>query len=291
MPAKKSNFKVNILVGFLIFIVLVQAAIILRLSLTGKQVSKHEIVTIEPVYEPPDGKEKRLRGAEEKERMPRVALIIDDWGYSINNLEFLDNIDVPLTLAILPNQSYSRKISRLAHKKGREVILHLPLEPQSKKKYARLEPKTILTSMESGEVLNILEEDLGSLEHIVGVSNHMGSKATASQTLMEIIFKELSERKLFFLDSLVTPRSVTKKIAKDAKLGWIRRDIFLDNELDYAYIAGQFDKLIKLAKRRGKAVGIGHDRRLTLEVLSDKLSELDLAREPIEFVFVSELVQ
>jgi len=39
----------------------------------------------------------------------------------------------------------------------------------------------------------------------------------------------------------------------------------------------------------GHAIGIGHDRKVTLEVLKEVMPELD--REGFKFVFVSELVK
>ncbi|MBU2541365.1 MAG: divergent polysaccharide deacetylase family protein [Candidatus Omnitrophica bacterium] len=282
--AKKSTGNSNPLVIVLLCIVLVQFGIII--SLLVKQ--KKEAIPIEPL----ELVEESYPEIEiEKEVLAKVALVIDDWGYNRRNIPYLEKLDVPLTLSILPSLIYSKEIASFAKGHMREAILHLPLEPRSLPEGAELEPDTILTTMGKDEIFKILNKDLKSLPMVVGVSNHMGSKATASEPLMRIIFEELARRNLFFLDSLVISRPVSRKIAKDLGVGYITRDIFLDNEQDYEYISNQFEKLIRLAKKKGKAVGIGHDRKLTLRVLDDKISQLDSGKQQIEFVLLSELVE
>jgi polysaccharide deacetylase 2 family uncharacterized protein YibQ len=261
-------------------LILIQGIIILFLVINQKKKPKAVYI------------QKQAQKAPEKKRPKRIkiAIILDDWGYSLRNIPNLDNINIPLTLSILPNHRYSQAVNRYAQQRGWQTVLHLPLEPLSSNEYSRLEPDTILASMSEKEVLSIIKREIDSLPNIVGVSNHMGSKATTSEYLMRIIFKELKKRNLFFVDSLVTSSSVCKKIARETGLSLANRDIFLDNEPNYEYIASQVDRLINLAKARGKAIGIGHDRRLTLTVLADKLSKIDFEKSEFEFVLVSQLV-
>jgi polysaccharide deacetylase 2 family uncharacterized protein YibQ len=269
-------------------IILVQAGIIMNLNLRYKKAVRKK----EPVKQAiPRVVKKKIAKEKLKVGFAKVALVIDDFGYSLKNISILDSIAVPMTLSILPGHSYSQTVAEYAHQKGWEVILHLPLEPQKVTEYARPEQDTILTSMKKTEVLQILSKQLSSVGYIVGVSNHMGSKATASEKLMLIIFEQLRDKNLFFLDSIVTPASVGKKLAKTVGVGFVTRDVFLDNESDYGYIAGQFDQLITLAKRKGKAVGIAHDRKVSLTVLADILSRFDSQKEDVEFVPVSALAQ
>lgn len=216
----------------------------------------------------------------------KIAIVIDDWGYNLNNLHILKQIKYPLTCAILPNLSYSKLVAEEAHKKGFQIILHLPMEPHEK---FRLEQNTITTSMDESSIAAILSDDLEGISFVAGVSNHMGSKATEDARVMEIIFKELKKRHLFYLDSFVTAKSVCKEVAGKINLGLARRDIFLDNKQDAEYIKGQVAKLKKVAAVYGEAVGIGHDQRITLEVLKEEMSKL--AKEGYRLVFISELVK
>lgn len=217
----------------------------------------------------------------------KIAIVIDDIGYSQRNLSRLYGIKEPLTLSILPNAPYSNKIAQEAPQNGYEVILHLPLEPCDKT--GALEADTICTEMSEAEVLDKLAKCFSSVPTLKGVSNHMGSEATADKKVMSVIFRELKKRKLFFLDSFVTENSICEAEAQHRGIKFIKRDIFLDNTPDARYIKNQLNVLIEEAKRKGYAVGIGHDRQITIEVLAAEMPKL--AAQDIEFVFVSELAR
>lgn len=218
----------------------------------------------------------------------KIAIILDDWGYNLNNLENLKQINLPMTLAVLPNLAYSQEIAQEAHLLNKEVILHLPLEPYPGEG-VRLEKNTILESMGEKEILPILNNALENVAYASGVSNHQGSKLTTSEEPVRIIFKELKNKGLFFIDS-VTSKSVCKKIAKELKIKFAARSVFLDNQLDQPYIEGQIRQLVKIAKIKGEAIGIGHDRKATLEALIRLMPQLQ-KKENIKFVFASELVK
>lgn len=217
----------------------------------------------------------------------KIAIVLDDWGYSLNNVEPLKQIDEPLTLAILPRRAYSVRVAELAKELNKEVILHLPMEPHQEKQY-QLEPDTILVNMPKQEILRILEIDCKSVPGLKGISNHMGSQATESEDLMRVIFEELRKKKLYFLDSF-TGKTVCPKLALEMKLPYARRNVFLDNKNDAEYILGQLELLANTARQDGFALGIGHDRKKTLEILAQAMPELK--KRGFKFVYASELAK
>jgi len=216
----------------------------------------------------------------------KIAIVLDDWGYNPNNLAVLKEIRYPLTLAVLPNLPYSKKISQDAHGFGCEIILHLPMQPSEK---LRLERDTILTTMNERDIKNILDKDLNDIAYVVGVSNHMGSAVTKDPRVMAIIFNNLKSKRLFFLDSFVSSNSTCLQLSQKMGIGFAKRDIFLDNINDPVYIKNQINKLKAKAKTSGHAIGIGHDRKATLRVLKEIMPEIE--KEGYEFVFLSELVR
>jgi len=121
------------------------------------------------------------------------------------------------------------------------------------------------------------------------VSNHMGSKATCNSRVMTALFKELKKRRMFFLDSYVDGESVCFGLAKQIGIGFARRDIFLDNQLDPGAIKLQINRLKARAAKYGSAIGIGHDRKVTLEVLKEVIPRLE--KEGYKIVRLSELVK
>jgi len=219
---------------------------------------------------------------------PKIAIVLDDWGYNLNNLHFLNEITYPLTISILPNLSYSSLIAREANNKGLEIILHLPLEP-TPSEVMRLERNTILSNMDAEQIKDIFLGDINSIASARGVSNHMGSKLTSDLAAMEVIFREMHKKNLYFLDSMVSKKSVCEKLARKIGVKFTKRDIFLDNENNPAYIKGQINKLKLRALSLGYAIGIGHDRRITLEVLKEVMPQLE--KEGFQFVFVSQLLK
>ncbi len=216
----------------------------------------------------------------------KIAIVIDDWGYSIDNLELLKQIKYPLTLAILPNLNYSEKISREARAENKEVILHLPMEPHER---AHMEKNTIMVSMNEEAIRRIVDSDLDNIIYARGVSNHMGSAVKADRRTMSIIFEELKKRNLYFLDSLVSSDSVCNDAAGRIGIGFVKRNVFLDNENNFNYIESQIERLKAKALQYGHAVGIGHARKLTLEVLKKAMPQA--VKEGYKFVYASDLVQ
>jgi polysaccharide deacetylase 2 family uncharacterized protein YibQ len=198
-----------------------------------------------------------------------IAIIIDDWGYSGNVKEFLETIDIPVAVAVLPKLPYSKAIAQCARKNNKEVMLHLPLEPHyNADKYPK--DYIIKTSMRTDKIRKIIDESLATVPYAQGINNHMGSKATESKELLKIVFAYFKEKDFFIVDSFVSEKSVCKDVAQGLGLPFIRRDVFLDNVADRHTIEGEFAKLEHLAQKNGYAVGIGHARPLTLQVIKEQ---------------------
>jgi len=216
----------------------------------------------------------------------KIAIVLDDWGYNLNNLHILKEIKAPLTLSVLPNLPYTKSVCQEGYTLGFEIILHLPSEPKEK---VRLEQNTILTTMKDKTITDIVDHDLENIDYVRGLSNHMGSKVTEDERVMNLILKELKQRKLYFLDSWVTSKSVGASLAKKMNLPFLKRDIFLDNNEDAVYIRSQINKLKNKARINGQAVGIGHDRKITLETLREIIPELE--NEGYKIVLASSLTK
>lgn len=263
---RKKHKKELIIILILSMLVVFETALLLKFRL------KKTEVAIKP--------EKKISG--------RLAIIVDDWGYSLSTINFLKEIDAPIDISVLPFLPYSKEIAQIANSNHKEVMLHLPLEPHPNDKI-RLEKNVILASMQKKEVLKILNDALMDVPNVKGINNHMGSLATEKKDLMAVIFSEMKKKKLFFVDSLVTSKSVCFDLAKELKVKFAKRNVFLDNKNDAEYIRKQFSYLIKRAKNQGFAIGIGHDHPLTLKVIQEIIPEIE--NQGIEIVFVSELVK
>lgn len=220
-------------------------------------------------------------------RRPRVALIIDDLGYDRAVAQKLIGLDAPLTLALLPHSPHQKTIAENAHRKGLELMLHLPMEPVG---YPDVDPGpgTLLARMTPDELLQVLERNLDAVPHIRGVNNHMGSKLTTHAEPMYQVFSVLKQRGLYFVDSRTTEESVCKPSARLFQLPFAQRDVFLDHHPEPVFIRKQLRELVRIAYRRGEAVGIAHPHAVTYRTLREELPSL---REQVELVPASHLTR
>jgi hypothetical protein len=220
-------------------------------------------------------------------KLPRVAIIIDDLGYDRLLAERLIGLNAPFTLAILPHSPHQNAIARMAQAGGLELMLHLPMEPVE---YPDINPGpgALHTHMGPDELLRVLEEDLDAVPHIKGVNNHMGSRLTASSEQMYQVFSVLKKRGLYFVDSRTTDESICKPSARLFQLPFAQRDVFIDHQQDPAFIRKQIRELVRIAYRKGEAVGIAHPHPATYTILKEELPAL---RQQVEIVPASALVR
>ena len=228
-----------------------------------------------------------------KKRPPKkirgeIAIVLDDWGYNKNNLSILREIKFPLTIAILPFRYYSREIAEFGHKHNFEILIHMPMEPEDKESIG-LEPKTLMVYMDDQIIKTILREAFDNIPYAKGVNNHMGSFATRDEKFITTVFRELKRNNLYFLDSLVISNSVCRDISRRVGIKFAERSIFLDNKSNVEYIRGQLMELVGEVDRKGRAIGIGHDRKNTLKVLKEVMPQL--SKQGYKFVYVSEIVE
>jgi polysaccharide deacetylase 2 family uncharacterized protein YibQ len=236
-----------------------------------------------------EGKPPVLLPVKTGEKMAVVAIVIDDLGQDMKPARELLALHDRITFAVMPGLTYSRKIAQLAGEKKREVLLHLPMEPKNRNG-KRQATGTLRSDMTPMEFMTTIREDIESVPAAVGVNNHEGSALTENREAMKFLMTELQPRNVFFLDSLTNPKSVAYATAKEFGLKAAKRDVFLDNEEDNPeYIHGQLEELARIAKKRGRAIGIGHPHPVTISELRKWLGEIK--EQGIEIVPVSQLVK
>jgi hypothetical protein len=219
---------------------------------------------------------------------PRIAIIIDDAGYTSCSFEKLMQFQGKLTFSVLPFLDGSSGLAEYLQKSGFEVILHIPMEPLD---YPEKNPGEGALLMEDSreEIEKKTDAMIYNLKYIVGANNHMGSKLTQNYEQMTWIAARLKIHNLYFIDSLTTDNSEAWEAARDLGVMTARRDVFLDNEDNFSYINSQFERLKQIARKRGTAIGIGHAQSKNLPaVLNHQLPLLE--EENIKLVFASEVV-
>lgn len=221
---------------------------------------------------------------------PVISIIIDDIGYRHIDDQNALELPGPVTYAILPHAPLSLKLSQIARKSGKSVILHLPMEAIENDKNRFLGPGALRLEMNESEFIDTLSENIQSLPDIVGVNNHMGSLITMQNLQMEWLMEYLKIRNIFYVDSLTNSETVASDIAQEKNVPILRRDVFLDNNQDIAYISAQFDELVRIARLKGMAIAIGHPHPETIEVLRNKLPSL-LRDHGVKLISLSDMLK
>jgi uncharacterized protein len=217
----------------------------------------------------------------------RIAVVIDDVGYDLEDLEAFLDFPEPITLSVLPNLPHSEESARRVFQAGKELLLHLPMEAENG---ADPGPGAILTSQEDEQIRGLLEASFAQVPQAAGMNNHMGSLATADPRVMNVVMDYLKSNRRFFLDSRTTTKTLGAETAEAHGVPYLERDIFLDNETRDQAIVRAFEQGIEVARKDGSAILIGHVRNPQIvEAISGLLVELD--RAGVELVFLSELLE
>lgn len=218
-----------------------------------------------------------------------LVFIIDDFGPAWNREIVKGFIDFPadITLSVIPGNRTSKEVSLAAAKAGKELFIHLPMEPSER--VAVDERDMIWVKTDNAGLRQVLDRVTREIPGAVGINNHMGSRATSNSRLMKIFATELGRHHLFFVDSRTSERSEALRSMQDAGVNALGRDVFLDVEGDSASVAARIAETARIARKRGWAIAIGHVKAGTLAAMSAALPKLE--REGFRLVSAGELIQ
>lgn len=214
----------------------------------------------------------------------RLAIVIDDAGRDLDSQHIYEQMGIPLTLAVMPDQVHTRDAALSWRAHGLPVILHQPMESVSG---IGMEPKVILTSMSDTAIRQMLRDSLSQLPEAIGINNHQGSKATIDARTMDIVMNELHYRGLFFFDSHTNSTTAADKAAKTYGVPYVRNDLFVDNSASVSDICAMIQEGADRAKKKGTYIIIGHCRPHTAEAFRQMVPKLKA--QGIEFVYLSSL--
>ncbi len=221
-----------------------------------------------------------------EEKKPRIALIFDDLGGSLQDIKDVHSLGIPLTVAILPDLKFSRNISHIADRCGFSVLVHLPMEPKiDTPAFVKERDNFIRSDRSVRENDRLLRRYLNSSRVAVGVNNHMGSRATEDRKLMHLVMQRLKDKGMVFIDSHTSDHSCCCEVAGQVKVLCVTSSGFLDAVDKPDEINIRITRLTEIAERRGKIVVIAHPRHNTFSVLRRRLPKL---RKKIEFITIKE---
>ncbi len=223
--------------------------------------------------EPPPAVKRPEAAVKLRASAARLAIVLDDAGASIDVLRETEVLPPTIAVAVLPNALRSAEVARGLGAQGRELLLHMPMEPLGNHGPGAGEG-AIEVGLSGEEIRLRVERALGVVAGARGMNNHMGSRATADPAAMRAVMGVLRARGLYFLDSRTTPDSVAEQVAREAGIPALRRDVFLDLVSEPESIRHALEQAVARAKAQGSAVAIGHVHPLTIEILAHELPRL-----------------
>jgi uncharacterized protein len=261
----------------------VQTRDALRLTLRRSGVVTHEI---EILFGVPKSTGPITSAPASKTPGPRLAIILDDLGGDPAAAEAIFALAYPLTVSVLPNHEHSVDIAKEAHRRGYQVMLHLPMQSIANEKP---EARELHPGMPAGEVSTLVDQFLQNVPDVAGVNNHEGSQATSDPALMSELMPVLRDRHLFYIDSRTTAATVAYDSAQSAGvLSAFRNVPFLDDVVQVAAVRKQLELALRGAREKGEAIAIGHPHPATLQALREVLPQAQA--QGVRLVFASELV-
>ena len=215
-----------------------------------------------------------------------LVFVIDDAGNNLHELEPFLNLDLPLTIAVLPGLPHSAESAKRVRAAGKEVFLHQPMEAIGGQNPG---PGAIMAGMAGDEIRATIKQNLEEIGPVAGMNNHTGSRVTMDEEAMEIILKLSREQGILFLDSRTTAESAAPRVAKSLGIKIGERDIFLDNDPERESILRFINLGLQTAEQKGSAIMIGHVQSAALAPL---LSELlpDLKNRGFSFSTASGII-
>jgi len=197
-------------------------------------------------------------------KKPKLIIIIDDVTNQ-RQVNKIKDIGYPVNMSFLPpvpRHKYSAKIAKNLD----YYMIHLPLEASS---YKNNEDKTLLITDSYETIENRIKELKELYPKAKYINNHTGSKFTKNTEAMDKLLKALKKHNLIFVDSRTTAKSVVRDVAKKYGMQVFTRNIFLDNKKEKEYIIKQLKRAIRIAKKHGSSIAIGHPYNITFQTLKD----------------------
>jgi len=211
---------------------------------------------------------------------PKLAIIIDDVGTS-SQVRAIKSLHLPLNMSFLPPSRARPNSSKLAAKE-KFYMVHLPMEALN---WSAEEPNTLHIHDSQKKILDRIAEIKKLFPKVHYLNNHTGSKFTENETAMNRLIYALNKNSIHFIDSRTTAKTKAPKVLKNFGLQYMARDVFLDHHMDKAYVLKQIKQAIRVAKKHGTAVAIGHPHKNTLRALYESKKLL----QDVELVLVNRL--
>ncbi|MCZ6156124.1 divergent polysaccharide deacetylase family protein [Campylobacter ureolyticus] len=199
-----------------------------------------------------------------RNEIPKLAIIIDDVA-SYEHINEIKKINLKLTPSLMPASKDFPNTPKIA-KNLEFYMIHLPLEALN---YNSNSIKTLKVNDSFEEISKEIYKIRKDFPNAKFINNHTGSKFTSNKKAVQKLLDVLDEYGFIFVDSKTISNSKVEEVLKSKNQKYIFRDVFLDNTQNLKDIENELKKAVKISKKRGFAIAIGHPKKQTLKVLNN----------------------
>jgi len=221
-----------------------------------------------------------IKSEAQKDNTPKLVIIIDDVAFKYQ-VRHIHELNLPITMSFFPPDKTHPHTAEFA-KREKNYMVHFPLEAIN---FHHEEIDTLHVGDSYQKIKNRVDFILEQFPNLKFTNNHTGSKFTSNYKSMKNLIAILKSKGVHFVDSVTTAKTVIPRLAKELDFFYLRRDVFIDNELKVDKILKQLKKAIQIAKKRGYAIAIGHPHKVTLKAISQIRPYLN----GVKLIYINEL--
>lgn len=215
-----------------------------------------------------------------KNTKPKLALIFDDVSFP-SQIRAIKSLGLKATMSFFPPSAIHPHTPELAAKE-KFYMIHLPMEAMN---FHKEEPYTLRVGDSEAKIEKRIDAILKLFPRVHYINNHTGSRFTSDKQAVERLVRVLDRHHIRFIDSRTTAQTKVPEVMKEFGHRYVARDVFLDHNGDVASIEKQIKLVIKLAKKYGTAIVIGHPHPNTILALAKNKKLF----KDVQLVYVYEL--
>ena len=185
---------------------------------------------------------------------PRVAIFVSGMGLDAGATRTaIETMPAAVTLAFVPYGSSVAASVDASRSKGHEVLLQLPMRSGGGGSPG---PHTLRSEASAEAFKSDLAWLMDRFAGYDGLVNLLGAPVTADAAAMTMVLKAAGARNLYYLDDGTSMQSLALSLAPDLRVEAVKTDVVLDATTDPVVVRANLDRLVAIAKRKGRAIGM-----------------------------------
>lgn len=218
----------------------------------------------------------------------KIAILIEDFNFEANQttIDFL-SFPKPLSILLVPSAKKSGWTAQAADEYKKEIIIHLPFEPQDKKSTI---PKSSIIMIHYSEekIRNIIAQAIKTIPNFSGFANLHGHLALEDSRVMHIVCSEIKKHHGYFIDMDAGKNSVVPSIARKTEIPFVEITTVITEKKDISAIEEQLKHCAVVAQKRSKMVIAAKACQPFIKAVNNILPVFK--QNGIRLVYVSEIV-